>query len=83
MIGKYWKNEIGSIWWNLAVVEKYDFALSSCYLLIEGYHIYSNIPAAGLAFQIMKKAGLLERRVYWIAGIMPSVPCEVWFDDTV
>ena len=38
------------------------------------YRIYSNIPAAGLAFQPKKKAGLLERRVYWRGGIIFSMP---------
>ena len=38
------------------------------------YRIYSNIPAAGLAFQPNKKAGLLERRVYWRGGIIFSMP---------
>ena len=43
------------------------------------YRIFSNIPAAGLAFQPKKNAGLLERWVYWRGGIIFSMPwCLAW-----
>ena len=48
-------------------------------MFIKVYRIYSNIPAAGLAFQpkkkceIIRKAGILERRDYFFNALKSSL----------